>query len=891
VATLVTLRLLAALPAPPPPGALACACFGSPALGNAALAEHVAAQGWAAYFSSYVLSEDPVPRLFLAPRRAAAAPAPPPPPGGPAVSPGAQAAPAAGDASAAAGLEEALYREEAAEGEGAAGDVADSADEGGGGGGGGLASVPTRRPPRWAHSTLRVVARTAGAVRLPALPSYPAFSHFGRTLYLLPAGVAPASAPPPLDGALPAAGEAAAQRGWMVQHRMSSYRARALEICRRALRAQGAPRAAGRAPGSPPPPPVAAAELAPRAAVSAAEAQLPVMWAPAARAEAYDYGGDGPVPPGAAPGRAERRWALGLPAPAALVGGGRPLLDPGLPATYRIALAVRGTALDMCTGALLRLPGGVTLEAAAVTNHARAAALAALGAGRAEEQPGDDGHRWQPAARLVQAVRSKLPSGHGAPAGEGPPPALELQFEAPSAALLQLQGAPRVSGATLVLLTDFSKTEAEVTWRTTTSWLLGPEPELCRAAFEALQRAAAASMATSAAAAGRPRWLPLGAAVGRISIRDRASRTDAATAAAPPAAAAAPSAQGAVVVVGGGWRSRLPGSLLRRTALAPWMLRARRLVGRAARELQEGVGTACPPALLVRGVVVHEASAAVRDSGGGGGGAAAGSLALAEGLLRWKAQQASGGGAGADIEGPAAWSDQDLEDDDELLGGGRSPGLGARVLRTVRQVRPPAPPHAAVLCAHRIFKHDQQSRTRSLLEQRARTTHFFVSHATHAGRHGGAAAGGAAAAVAGRARAANARGRRSAGGRRRPGGARGPRPFDPGGSPPRGGRRRRPGRRHPARRGGARAAGRGGGAAAGIQRGPARAAGRGGVGAVAAGERRKRRWAGGGGAAGGDPGARVCFRRGVGAPRASGPHVERCCVCARPFLVVRRFYN
>lgn len=55
VAALCTLRLLAALPRPPPPAHLRCLSFGCPAFGNAALAAHVHEQGWDAYFYSYAL--------------------------------------------------------------------------------------------------------------------------------------------------------------------------------------------------------------------------------------------------------------------------------------------------------------------------------------------------------------------------------------------------------------------------------------------------------------------------------------------------------------------------------------------------------------------------------------------------------------------------------------------------------------------------------------------------------------------------------------------------------------------------------------------------------------------------------------------------------------------
>lgn len=56
MAQLCTLRLLHALRgAWPPPAALRCLAFGAPAVGNAALAEHVRRQAWGRYFTSVAL--------------------------------------------------------------------------------------------------------------------------------------------------------------------------------------------------------------------------------------------------------------------------------------------------------------------------------------------------------------------------------------------------------------------------------------------------------------------------------------------------------------------------------------------------------------------------------------------------------------------------------------------------------------------------------------------------------------------------------------------------------------------------------------------------------------------------------------------------------------------
>lgn len=55
VAQLCTLRLLRALQSRPPVEQLRCIVFGSPAIGNAALAAHVQREGWSAHFTSIAL--------------------------------------------------------------------------------------------------------------------------------------------------------------------------------------------------------------------------------------------------------------------------------------------------------------------------------------------------------------------------------------------------------------------------------------------------------------------------------------------------------------------------------------------------------------------------------------------------------------------------------------------------------------------------------------------------------------------------------------------------------------------------------------------------------------------------------------------------------------------
>jgi pimeloyl-ACP methyl ester carboxylesterase len=60
VAQLCTLRLLRLLRgAPPPPRELRCVVFGAPAIGNSALAGHVASQGWDQHFQGIALPGGP----------------------------------------------------------------------------------------------------------------------------------------------------------------------------------------------------------------------------------------------------------------------------------------------------------------------------------------------------------------------------------------------------------------------------------------------------------------------------------------------------------------------------------------------------------------------------------------------------------------------------------------------------------------------------------------------------------------------------------------------------------------------------------------------------------------------------------------------------------------
>lgn len=66
VAVLCTLRLLRALGDHTGGASIRCITFGMPAIGNAALADHVSLRGWHHCFSSFVLPEDMVPRLMSA---------------------------------------------------------------------------------------------------------------------------------------------------------------------------------------------------------------------------------------------------------------------------------------------------------------------------------------------------------------------------------------------------------------------------------------------------------------------------------------------------------------------------------------------------------------------------------------------------------------------------------------------------------------------------------------------------------------------------------------------------------------------------------------------------------------------------------------------------------
>lgn len=62
VAVLSTIKLLKQLPAGSQPQ-LACIIFACPAVGNAALADLVAASGWSGYFRNHLIPGKPVPLL------------------------------------------------------------------------------------------------------------------------------------------------------------------------------------------------------------------------------------------------------------------------------------------------------------------------------------------------------------------------------------------------------------------------------------------------------------------------------------------------------------------------------------------------------------------------------------------------------------------------------------------------------------------------------------------------------------------------------------------------------------------------------------------------------------------------------------------------------------
>lgn len=65
VALLCTLRLLRALTASDVRPLVHCICFGTPAVGNAALATFVDAAGWSTHFTSFVLPGWSMCLLFL----------------------------------------------------------------------------------------------------------------------------------------------------------------------------------------------------------------------------------------------------------------------------------------------------------------------------------------------------------------------------------------------------------------------------------------------------------------------------------------------------------------------------------------------------------------------------------------------------------------------------------------------------------------------------------------------------------------------------------------------------------------------------------------------------------------------------------------------------------
>ncbi|PSC70294.1 lipase class 3-like [Micractinium conductrix] len=227
VAQLCTLRLLHLLGALPP-AALRCVSFGAPAVGNAALAEHVTRQGWDSRFLSIALPEDPVPRLLLQP----------------------QLQPSR--------LSPALWASASSR---AAAVVA-------------LAQRPLAAAGGVARSAARTARAGVGMLRPP--PLLPAYLHLGQLRHLRPHGVVPAASASALSAYTPDGQQQQQQQPqWRPQllHSMQHYRSRIAALCWRHAGTQYS------RPGDDTTPVEVALSraLAPAVAVQHAAALLPVL--------------------------------------------------------------------------------------------------------------------------------------------------------------------------------------------------------------------------------------------------------------------------------------------------------------------------------------------------------------------------------------------------------------------------------------------------------------------------------------------------------------------------------------------------------------------------------------------------------------------------------------
>lgn len=461
---------------------------------------------------------------------------------------------------------------------------------------------------------------------MPAYPTLSTFVHFGNQLFLLPthvtsysttptAGAASASpaSPPAAAAEAAAAAAVAAELGnggaaagtagaaggaaaapqpasLLAAHRMFSYRARLLSICRTAQLAQqqGAQEGGGGAGWGPrwrrwrrgraqqaehsESLEIVLAQLAPAVEVQQATASIPPLppplLAPHAGAEplagtsgaagtagaaetanaqagsnlgATAAGnGSGALSAGALGMESSfgrRRWQWrprlrlgrgqpgGSPAPVAAAAQQQPEAAAA-PARSQgelvpVRVLVEGAGLDTCTTAWLRLPSGALLEAARLQNTAQQLLLEELWAEQGTEALAE-GSLGRSLGNLLAWVPSFLQKGHsqqvvGGSSRQGGPgvsACLALEFAAPLAALLALQGpgASDVSSSqqaqrsgeaarpplSLLLSTDFGVASAPLCLSAQAVWLLGPEPALCRSLFQQLSQAGELAAAAAA---------------------------------------------------------------------------------------------------------------------------------------------------------------------------------------------------------------------------------------------------------------------------------------------------------------------------------------------------------------------------------------------------------
>ncbi|KAL4436737.1 hypothetical protein ABPG75_003876 [Micractinium tetrahymenae] len=739
VAQLCTLRLLRTLRSPPPAEQLRCIAFGAPAIGNAALAGHVQQQGWGAHFMSIALPEDPVPRLLqqVPPSQQGLAPQHQPP------SPSTAAEAAASlqsldaepegeqdtkgsqpsSSSAAAASKDGQRTEGASTPAAAAGGWRPAA----------AAAALARRPLTAAGGVARSAARTAlaGASMLRPPSVLPAFSHIGQLLLLLPGGLVPAfgSLLAPQSG-LGSNGGPQTQplpaQQWRQLHSMAHYRARAVTLCWQQVQQQQE-----------------------QQQQQQRQEQLPDEQQHRGQLE-HQPGQHGQLDQQQGRQQAQQQWQLGhqgsdpgpaqepgvLPevalsrslAPAVLVRHAvAPLPVVQLPPAQaqrqavQLTVEVRGSGLECCSGAALRLPGtAAPVSATAITNLARQRLLADLQAAAGGSSAGSTGgaaswlraaaergwagvQHWREPQQLLGEAGQELPG-------------LLLQFSVPAAAIsmLQLQqrqwsphadasagqqqqheGAARLlPPARLVLLNDFGRVAATAQLQPRVAWLLGLDGSLSADTLERLQAAAATPAPEPSLGGGWRRRLPGARLAGGVPWSSMAAAAPAAgdAVAEGQQESAQQQQQQAQQEQAGG-----PADAPPRFA-APAAQRLRRLGEQIAAHLPGRSGAAehgpALPAALLRGVLLLDGSAVLAESGGS---SMEERLEAATEALQWLAKQhgntapgsdagsmGSGGNSAAALA--QAGSEPEMEEvDDEYLAELRQLGLAAQLRRQLVQ--------------------------------------------------------------------------------------------------------------------------------------------------------------------------------------------------------------